>query len=392
MNRLVIIGNGFDLAHGLKTSYKDFIEWYWEQRIAMLFNEESNISKDPLCTFEWMQGQLQEISWKKIMENVNVDGKIGIHGLKKVLDGLNNEYWIIQSDLLKKISKDIDSKGWVDIENDYYALLKGHATDTSYCKELNYELQYLRDKLVEYLSKLPQAQYVHSVNNALCSIVYPQEIATSSKRLAMDDLQIKSEFRFDELEIISNPYQFEPHSTMLLDFNYTDTSSQYDKIIFYSRRHCDVLINHIHGEVLIPQNIIFGYGDEIDADSKQLENLNENELLKNSKSVKYLETSHYRDLLSFIEGGPFQVYIMGHSCGNSDRTLLNTIFEHQNCISIKPFCYINENNEDNYSELTRNIYRNFTDKKLFRDRVVNKERCSTLDGRKLNCQTQAETH
>ena len=26
MNRLVIIGNGFDLAHGLPTSYKDFID------------------------------------------------------------------------------------------------------------------------------------------------------------------------------------------------------------------------------------------------------------------------------------------------------------------------------------------------------------------------------
>ena len=25
MNRLVLIGNGFDLAHGLKTSYKNFM-------------------------------------------------------------------------------------------------------------------------------------------------------------------------------------------------------------------------------------------------------------------------------------------------------------------------------------------------------------------------------
>ena len=25
MNRLIIIGNGFDLAHGIKTSYHDFI-------------------------------------------------------------------------------------------------------------------------------------------------------------------------------------------------------------------------------------------------------------------------------------------------------------------------------------------------------------------------------
>ena len=26
VNRLIIIGNGFDLAHGLKTSFKEFIE------------------------------------------------------------------------------------------------------------------------------------------------------------------------------------------------------------------------------------------------------------------------------------------------------------------------------------------------------------------------------
>jgi hypothetical protein len=28
MNRLIIIGNGFDLAHGMKTSYNDFMKWY----------------------------------------------------------------------------------------------------------------------------------------------------------------------------------------------------------------------------------------------------------------------------------------------------------------------------------------------------------------------------
>lgn len=29
MNRLVIVGNGFDLAHGLPTGYCDFINNYW---------------------------------------------------------------------------------------------------------------------------------------------------------------------------------------------------------------------------------------------------------------------------------------------------------------------------------------------------------------------------
>ncbi len=77
-------------------------------------------------------------------------------------------------------------------------------------------------------------------------------------------------------------------------------------------------------------------------------------------------------MLQFIESAPFQVYIMGHSCGNSDRTLLNTLFEHKNCVSIKPFYHIDKDGKDNYMEIVQNIARNFTDMKLMRDRVVNK--------------------
>ena len=32
MNRIVLIGNGFDLAHGLKTKYEHFIKWYLNQK------------------------------------------------------------------------------------------------------------------------------------------------------------------------------------------------------------------------------------------------------------------------------------------------------------------------------------------------------------------------
>lgn len=31
MNRLILLGNGFDLAHNLKTSYNDFIKWYFKK-------------------------------------------------------------------------------------------------------------------------------------------------------------------------------------------------------------------------------------------------------------------------------------------------------------------------------------------------------------------------
>jgi hypothetical protein len=38
MNRIILIGNGFDLAHGLKTGYRDFMNSYWKD-IAKKYSE-----------------------------------------------------------------------------------------------------------------------------------------------------------------------------------------------------------------------------------------------------------------------------------------------------------------------------------------------------------------
>ena len=52
MNRIVLIGNGFDLAHGLKTSYADFINWYWEQWRNRIIHSKRLVERDKLCSFK----------------------------------------------------------------------------------------------------------------------------------------------------------------------------------------------------------------------------------------------------------------------------------------------------------------------------------------------------
>ena len=49
MNRIVLIGYGFDLAHGLKTSYADFINWYWEQLMIKILSSMASNIDDGLC-------------------------------------------------------------------------------------------------------------------------------------------------------------------------------------------------------------------------------------------------------------------------------------------------------------------------------------------------------
>lgn len=138
-------------------------------------------------------------------------------------------------------------------------------------------------------------------------------------------------------------------------------------------------IINIHGELDNEDNpIIFGYGDELDEDYQKIEKTQDNDFLENIKSIKYHQTCNYRDLLKFIESGIYQVFVMGHSCGNSDRTLLNTLFEHNNCASIKVFYWQPEEGKDDYSNLIRNISRNFNDKPKMRDIVVNRKNCLPL--------------
>ena len=163
-----------------------------------------------------------------------------------------------------------------------------------------------------------------------------------------------------------------PDNILILNFNYTKTAD------LYLPNSDHFKINHIHGTLEHPNSVIFGYGDELDRDYKDVSRLNDNEYLRNIKSIKYLESKNYHDVLSFIGRDKFQIYIMGHSCGNSDRTLMNTLFEHENCASIKPFYYQSEDGKDNYLDIVQNISRNFTGMKLKENEVVNKEFCEPL--------------
>ena len=378
MNRIVLIGNGFDMAHGLKTSYMDFINWYWDKRIDAFAGNTTKVSEDRLCKLTikdgtnvscWNVFTFEQSYFRDILGNRTCSGYEVIKAIKARPGIFSVEY----SPFFERIIHSFETKRWVDIENDYYYMLKKKiaAHPISYTiKDLNEQMDFLQEKLVEYLRTIEMNRLKKELHHAMIDFFDPADFSTDGRKMASENLglDIKS---FAE---VRNDYEAQnkliPERIMLLSFNYTSTAKMYDNF--------NIVHNYIHGELERPENIIFGYGDELDKDYQGILDRNDNELLKNVKSVKYLETRHYHDMLDFLMSAPFQVLIMGHSCGNSDRTLLNSVFEHENCVSIKPFYHKWEDGSDNYLELVQNISRNFTNMRLFRDRVVNKEQCKTM--------------
>ena len=362
MNRIVLIGNGFDLAHGLKTKYEHFIDWYWERRVDNFVGNTTNISQDPLCKFEILD---PSDCWNIFAFHLprvfhRIPGKDVIQSITKDTERFKSKFYT----LFDRIIKSIETKRWVDIENEYYSLLAqqtlpliGNMQKLD-PKILNFQLDYLKTILIDYL-KMEEKKEVDVIPSIKDKIYRPIE----RREIAVANLNYSGN---------RDPKGIIPNNIMLLNFNYTKTEQQ------YIGSDSKVQVNHIHGCLDDANSVIFGYGDELDSDFEKLKNLNDNECLRNMKSIRYLEADNYRKMLEFIESGPFQVCIMGHSCGNSDRTLLNTLFEHRFCISVKPYFYKKDEETDNYLELVQNISRNFTDMKLMRDRVVNKTYCEPL--------------
>ncbi len=433
MNRIILIGNGFDLAHGLPTRYEDFINWYWEQRLKGFANNDTNVDKDALCEFIISsEAQIKgdnEVTWKKFYEYRKeiCPNRTSAMGYFFYLKDFLYSYKANSSLFLNNICKGITQKRWVDIENEYYRLLVQCKVENRNIgcsvQDLNDQLKCLQEKLVEYLYGY---MYYTDINKDIKTFIYEpikvRDVAVSAKEnlvewfqywlqqdeetwtqkmhqyeLNNDFIKDMIDFRQDLIECRETEGHKEsdadiierynrchptlgllPDNILLLNFNYTINAEQY----FIRMKDC-IKFNNIHGRLAEEDSrVIFGFGDELDDKYNQLLSLNDNECLKNIKSTKYLESSNYRDMLSFIESAPYQVYIMGHSCGISDRTLLNTLFEHRNCVTIKPFYYKKDDGTDNYLDLVQNISRNFTDMKLMRDRVVNKTFCEPLPQKK----------
>jgi len=102
MNKLVIIGNGFDLAHGLKTSYKDFIVWYLNKVLKINgFKKESHLITIYSNYVYREIDSIEDFKYRLNDPNFNID----------------------YTDLFfKRLFERVD-EGWVDVETEYFSFL-----------------------------------------------------------------------------------------------------------------------------------------------------------------------------------------------------------------------------------------------------------------------------
>lgn len=271
MKTIFVVGNGFDLAHELKTSYGNFI--------------------DSLTT-----------------HTIN-----------------NNALLLIVKDHLK-------TGNWSDIEYVYFLLLKNSDNLYNFAqKEFHISLG-TRTYSSQDLDK----------NFTEVKALLEEYLENEQKKLTLIDEYSKLFKTFNDSD------------TLILDFNYTNTISKYLESF-------DSKIQHIkiHGEIKSESNpIIFGYAAN-DEEAKLLTDKNDEYLMKNIKKLRYLLSDNESRFKIMINNSAYLIdtYILGHSCGISDRLILNELFTHKDVQRITTFYY---ENRDNFLKTVINI-----------DRVIN---------------------
>lgn len=258
MRNLVIIGNGFDLAHNLKTSYGHFI---------------SDITGLP----QKFDIQNTQLASNKLLR--------ALAGSKKEL--------------------------WSDIESVYYQILTN----------LNNK-QYLSDEFGDVW----EYSNVNELNSDFDEI---------KKWLAIHLEDQQKDFK--QIENYTDFFRsLCKQDAVILNFNYTNTVKEYIK-------RCDLNIEviHIHGELNSPENpIIFGFAAS-NEESKKLLAENDNNYVQNIKKFNYLYTNNEDRLKEHLQSKEFNVFILGHSCGISDKLILSQILNHEGIVKIYPFYFKN---------------------------------------------------
>lgn len=376
MNDIIILGNGFDLAHGLATGYKDYVK-------EMII--DSSRLLNPVPIYPTSPFRLRNIPIRFTYEGRPVGPYLFEQKQNDELAALylqvarHNKCRL--SDFIQRIIEDFGNKGWVDLEDAYFSFLPKITLQGKYDRKdvetLNEEMKRLGESLCKYLATLERPAPSEDVRTLF------EQIKRGQIERAWEQARNYNFARIAGTRVYAEQMEERLSGITVLTFNYTDTCEVLYKDVLTIKvkdvSNCSLVgelkdgipptFIHIHGS-LKEEDIVLGYGDETTDKFRELEDANDNELTKYFKSFYYMQNPRYRQFFEVLERGPFRLHLMGHSCGLSDRVLLSSIFNHPNLEDVRIYYHDRGKDDNDYFQLCQNISRHFHDKHAMRLKIL----------------------
>lgn len=341
---ILIIGNGFDLAHGLKTSYKHFLDFCKEQnnkRIPMAVNYGTTfIDNIWLRHFLMREKQLgntwidleQEIY--KVIKNVSFSinylssnkPNFRFPALFSIKKDILEFYFNKMFDYMKPVNnmQTIGKKGYIEIETNVFSCLYYHIENSDGLIHLLY------DQLREFTKVFEQ----YLINEVMAKLVrddkYILTLPTGNTKL------------------------------YVLSFNYTDTCF---KLYDHSRNpytEYSIETIFVHGKAEYDSNSKLVLGTKSFKASNNPKTISSqfNIFQKHNQRHKYNTIEPYQDLLKGIKLQKDEsviFYVLGHSLDETDHNILKHVFSANKDAMIRIYYHDEESQERLINNITNII-------------------------------------
>lgn len=326
---MLVIGNGFDLEHKLKTSYKDFITFY--NRMVNIHEEIEGKGAKAFFTFDKSKIKFTDSNdekdvyyitkedIEKFEDNDQEKGKnIWINYIKYICEKqgqAENERWY---DIENHIKEVIESLAYIDNHlKEVFELRNPQQNNSSSQNDLHLHrsfetIEYLINKL-ETIDQNGLDKLKNKLYEDLKKIIHILELYFKIL-INRKEMQSKDLFK----DIIKADY--------FVSFNYTHTLEEIYKIKAEN-------ISYIHGKISLANeqkesNIVFGIGKEI----KGIKDLNRYDYIRFQKYYQRVvkqTDNQYKEWLSCCEDEQesLAIFIFGHSLDETDGDVIRNLIE-----------------------------------------------------------------
>lgn len=378
MNDLLVVGNGFDLYHGLPTRYTDFLtfinNWsiFWD-------NYNNDASDNTEEQFMVRLSDNNELTAETMEDFATHHGCYNYEHLEFINNHLNNS-WIQYF-----IKKQLSGVNWIDFEGEIFKVLR---LVEEYYIEFIPEMRKKNDAVIKYIpqdmlfsvnafkSKCP-AGYEDFTQGILSPYSSQPEKVKKNKEMLLDTM--KSELNvlimcldFYLLDFVSkikvNQYSeqiAELQYVNLLNFNYTYTYATVYGKTRLNQHH------RIHGDCL-EEDMVLGVPDE--AFSNTLDYIY---FQKYFQRIQKRTGNYYKEWITApdprmraLEDSPINVYIMGHSLADSDKGILKDIFKNDFIQRITIYYHSQLAYEQQVINLVNMFGRDFVIEQTAKDRII----------------------
>ena len=317
MNNVLLVGNGFDLAHGLPTKYGDF-----------------------LCLIKNWVFFLDYYKRKKVPNNdyllkkylVNIDS-VNADNIKELNEIIQKNSWI---SYFEKCEAEVD--GWIDFEKEIIPVIDFF--DFLFQCDVSVNSSYDTVELVK--GSFPTAQMLRIaklwdkyVNVSITTVTINTNY--SSKQYGILKKKMMEELRreFDEfvrafeiylLEFVDKIENINPiqqiaklNITSVVSFNYTLTESLY--------RIAPERVHHIHGMIrkngdLHPNNMVLGINEQSEQKMDFIYFVKYFQRIQKATGTYYKELIAQRTWWKNVLTDKYTLYVYGHSLDETDEDIL----------------------------------------------------------------------